>query len=273
MWWMLAGSLAVLPMQRTLALLLGVISVGWACAAGVVDLRGLIILGIIVLIARVRMHAQGRSHALTLGAEALLLAAGLALFGHLIPGFFNPKILDAVKTGPHSAPFTLYFNFDKALLPFVLLAALPSLLFVKSRFSPRIWQWLLLAASIPLLLLVAVMLGGLRIEPHFPDWLGSFMLANLFFVSFAEEALFRGYLQQRVAGWLGDVPALLIVALVFGLAHLAGGTLLVIFAALSGLIYGLAWMWSGRLWVSTLFHFGLNLCHLLLFTYPFYQSH
>ncbi|SQL02415.1 CAAX amino protease [Pseudomonas aeruginosa] len=44
-----------------------------------------------------------------------------------------------------------------------------------------------------------------------------------------------------------------------------------LFAGLAGLIYGLAWLWSGRLWVATLFHFGLNLTHLLLFTYPLYR--
>ncbi|HFS3216289.1 TPA: CPBP family intramembrane glutamate endopeptidase, partial [Escherichia coli] len=31
--------------------------------------------------------------------------------------------------------------------------------------------------------------------------------------------------------------------------------------------------WSGRLWVATLFHFGLNLCHLLFFTYPLLKHH
>jgi len=53
----------------------------------------------------------------------------------------------------------------------------------------------------------------------------------------------------------------------------AGGSLLVIFATLAGLIYGLAWMLSGRLWVAVLFHVGLNLCHLLFFTYPVFSNY
>jgi len=44
--------------------------------------------------------------------------------------------------------------------------------------------------------------------------------------------------------------------------------LLMIFAALAGLIYGLVWHWSGRLWLATAFHFALNMVHLLFFTYP-----
>jgi membrane protease YdiL (CAAX protease family) len=270
MWCILAGSLAALPFQRRLALLLGTIALGWACLEGVVDLRGVVALGIILLIARVKMHATGHSRVLTAGGEILLVIAALALLVHQIPGFYNPRILDDVQAGTHSAPFTLYFNFDKALMPFVLLAALPTLLFTRSDYHPKCWQWLLLILSMPVLLMVAMLLGALKIELHFPSWLGSFMLANLFFVSFAEEALFRGYLQQRLAGWLGNLPALFIAALIFGLAHIGGGLLLVVFASMAGLIYGLAWMWSGRLWVSTLCHFALNMCHLLVFTYPIY---
>ncbi|ADN00320.1 putative membrane protein [Dickeya dadantii 3937] len=56
-----------------------------------------------------------------------------------------------------------------------------------------------------------------------------------------------------------------------GALHVSGGAMLMAFAALAGLLYGLAWMWSGKLWVATLFHFGLNLYHLLFFTYPMLQ--
>jgi len=130
---------------------------------------------------------------------------------------------------------------------------------------------LVLLSAMPLLLLAATLAGGLRVEPHWPEWLGAFMLANLFFVSLAEEALFRGYIQQRLSQLLGNKQALLIAAALFGLAHFAGGLLLVFFAFLTGIIYGLAWLWSGRLWVSTLVHFAFNLLHLLFFTYPVWQ--
>ncbi len=131
------------------------------------------------------------------------------------------------------------------------------------------YQWVLLAMAIPALLLFAMALGGLAIELHLPQWLPAFMLANIFFVSLAEEALFRGAIQQSLSRYLSPYLALFITAILFGLVHFAGGMLLIIFASLAGIIYGLAWMWSGRLWVATLFHFALNLTHLLFFTYPF----
>lgn len=270
MWWILAGSLAMLRLRRGLAIFLLLIALIWGIIDNVIGFSALLAIVGISLIALIARAGEGMWSGLKTKAEVLLVAAAIGLLAHLFPGFDNPQILDAVKAGPQSAPFSMSFNFDKALIPFVLLAFWPTLFKQPVAYRPAIWAWALLVLSIPGLLLLAVSVEGLHIEPHFPGWLGSFILANLFFVSLAEEALFRGYLQQRLAGWLGPVLALFITALLFGLAHIEGGVLLVVFATLAGLIYGLAWMWSGRLWVSALFHFGLNLLQLLLFTYPYY---
>ncbi|MGA4816374.1 lysostaphin resistance A-like protein [Pseudomonas aeruginosa] len=183
-----------------------------------------------------------------------------------------PRILDKAAVGPQSLPFTMYFNFDKALVPFLLLARLPSLSPRDEARAPgRPWYWLLLVAAVPALLPLAVGVGLLRPELHAPAWLWQFILANLFFVSLAEEALFRGY-PAATPGlqWLGPWPALALAWLSSACRTSAGGPPAMLFAGLAGLIYGLAWLWSGRLWVATLFHFGLNLTHLLLFTYPLY---
>jgi len=270
MWIVLAGALASLNVTKRFALLLLLAATLMAFHQHVVGVAALPLLAAIGLLAWLR--ARFAAHRLWQGVtEALMVAIAVALFLHLFPGFYNVKQLDNVRAGPHSAPFSLWFNFDKALIPFVLLACLPTLF--KTAASPvrYSWQWIALLIAIPLLLFVAVLPGGLAREPHFPSWLALFMLSNLFFVSLAEEALFRGYLQQRLRQWLGGMPALLLTSLLFGLAHFAGGLLLVVFAALAGIIYGLAWHWSGRLWVSTLFHFAFNMTHLLFFTYPVLQ--
>ncbi|ECL3067369.1 CPBP family intramembrane metalloprotease, partial [Campylobacter jejuni] len=64
--------------------------------------------------------------------------------------------------------------------------------------------------------------------------------------------------------------ALLIASIAFGLIHYRSGILMIIFASLAGIIYGLAYKYSKSLWISVLFHCGLNLIHLIFFTYPFY---
>lgn len=203
--------------------------------------------------------------------EVLLILGCSGLFLHLIPGFDNPKVLEKVLVSPQSVPHNVYFNLDKTLIPFVLIFLMPTLFFTKDcdYKDLSIPQALLLLIAMGILLFVAVFLGILKPEFHIPTWIFVFLWVNLFFVSYVEEAFFRGYFQQRFSTWLGEYPALILSSLLFALYHLKISTLLAIFAFFAGVIYGLAWLWSGRVWISTLFHFGLNLSHLLFFTYPF----
>ncbi|WP_342059350.1 CPBP family intramembrane glutamic endopeptidase [Aeromonas sp. OTU364] len=199
-------------------------------------------------------------------ALTLVLLWALALTLHLVPGFDNLKVLDRVQAGPASVPFTLYLNLDKPLIFFGLLLAWPALLGPGGaiRWRPLALLMLPLAA----LLIAAWQLGALKPEVGLPHWWWLFALNNLLFTCVAEEALFRGLIQQGVASrskpWLG----LLVASLLFGAAHLAGGPLLVLFAALAGACYGLAFLLSGRLSVAILLHFLFNFAHLALFTYP-----
>lgn len=268
MWLLLALSLIAAGVNRAAGLALLLPATLWALWSGVMEPVGVMVMGFVALIALL-LRRYRQIAVFAVGAELFLLFVSITLLSHIMPGFNNPLVVDHQRAGPLSLPFSLSFHFDKALLPFILLAVFPSLFLCKPISRPRHggWWWLLIF-SVPLLLLLATALKGLTFERHMPPWFWSFALANLFFVSLAEEAFFRSYLQRRLSQWLGPLAGLLISALLFGVSHLAGGPLLVLFAALAGIIYGLAWMWSGSLWVAALFHFALNLLHLLFFTYP-----
>lgn len=190
----------------------------------------------------------------------------LALFLHFIPGFDNLKVLDNVYASSHSTSFTMYLNLDKPLAFFGLLLAYPALLGTSKKTNTRA----IIATIIPLFVLlpIAAILGALKPEFSVPSWLWLFMLNNLLFTCVAEEAFFRGIVQQGVSQRFGWIFGLAVASCLFGLAHFAGGTLLVIFAGLAGIGYGLIFHLTGRLWAAVLVHFLFNLAHLLFFTYP-----
>ena len=87
----------------------------------------------------------------------------------------------------------------------------------------------------------------------------------------SEEALFRGLFQTRLVdatarhGWSAH-PAILLTALVFGLAHVAGGLDFVPLATLAGIGYGYAYHVTRRIEAAILCHFSVNAARFLLFT-------
>lgn len=201
-----------------------------------------------------------------MGAYAFVFFWCIALFLHLIPGFNNAKVLDSVISGPLSLPYTLYLNLDKPLIFFALLLAYPGLLGNKDRSNKKA----LMLTAIPLfsLLPIAWGLGALKPEFTLPSWWWLFALNNLFLTCVAEEAFFRGFLQQMLTKRFNWIVGIAVASILFGLVHIGGGLLLVLFATFTGVGYGLAFHFSSRLWVAVLFHFFFNFFHLVFFTYP-----
>lgn len=208
------------------------------------------------------------------GAQGLILLSAVALTVHLLPGFDNLKLLDKVQASSGSAPFSMYLNLDKPLSLFLLLLAWPLVAGTPKPLPRRkIILLALLFAATPALLGLASLSGAIKWDPKLPGWWWLFALNNLLLTCVAEEVLFRGALQQYLVKRGGALLGITLASVLFGLAHLAGGWTLVLFAALAGVLYGLVFQLSGRLWLAALCHFCLNFCHLLLFSYPMALPH
>lgn len=198
--------------------------------------------------------------------SAFAVICCVALFLHLIPGFNNPQVLEKVQAGPLSADFNMYMNLDKPLAFFALLCIFPGLL---GRPRQPNYRGLLIVCTLLFALLpIASAIGAIKPELTLPSWWWLFAFNNLMFTCVAEEALFRGFIQQKLTKKFGVYCALVVSSLLFGAAHFSGGLLLITFATLAGLGYGLVFHLTGRLWAAVLIHFLFNFSHLVFYTYP-----
>ena len=204
----------------------------------------------------------------------LLAALSLLLGAHLLPGFHNLQALNAVLVSADGLPFTMYLNLDKTLVALGLLGwCIPRL---SRRQEWRQLLQVLLSRSLLFLLLIFILAlasGKVHWDPKLPSYTLLWMLTNLLFVCTAEEAFFRGFLQQQLALLWKNRPLqqalpLALASLVYGLSHFAGGPLYVAFVTLAGLGYGWVYQKTGCIEASILLHFALNAAHFLLFTYP-----
>jgi membrane protease YdiL (CAAX protease family) len=86
-------------------------------------------------------------------------------------------------------------------------------------------------------------------------------VAELILVAFFEEILFRGILLRILESWIGRMPALWVSACLFALAHLPneGISLLGIAVTIvAGLMFGVAFLVTRRLWLPIGIHFFWN---------------
>nr|WP_320147178.1 CPBP family intramembrane glutamic endopeptidase [uncultured Anaeromusa sp.] len=209
------------------------------------------------------------------GLIRLLLAALSVLLGaHLLPGFYNLKVLDTMVISTDGIPFTMYLNLDKTLVALGLLGWCVPRLSTRQEWR-QLLQFLLSCSLIllPPIFILALASGKVHWDPKLPSYTLLWMLTNLLFVCTAEEAFFRGFLQQQLSLlWrnrpLPQVMPLVLASFFYGLSHFAGGPLYVAFVSLAGLAYGWVYQKTSCIEASILLHFSLNAAHFLLFTYP-----
>jgi len=247
-----------------LSALVSALAFGFVSWAGFLALLGLALAG---------HYAQARTRSAAV-ARLLLLLGSLALAAHLVPGFENPRIIDGAVLSEGGIRYTKYLNFDKGAVGLLLLAFGHEL--------ARGWvEWgRILRRTAPVALGTAVVLmalsflfGYARWDPGWPPILLVWAWTNLFFTCVAEEAVFRGLIQRQLSTTLassrfGPWLALSLSALLFGLAHYAGGPKYVLLSTLAGLGYGWAFMRTDRIEASIATHFFVNFVHFTLFTYP-----
>ncbi|MBS0604940.1 MAG: CPBP family intramembrane metalloprotease [Verrucomicrobia bacterium] len=204
----------------------------------------------------------------------------LALAFHFLPGFHNWKLAADLAISPGAYPYNLWFNFDK---PFIGIFALAfGIPLISSR--PQLLK--VLKLSIPMSLAGILIMMGISLhfdlvkwDPKIPVIFFIWLIDNLIFVCIPEEAFFRGFIQRWLFNWFGETPlagfgSIFVTSIFFTLLHLIWVAnlpfLCLVFVA--SMIYGTIYQVTKSIEASIFCHFGLNLTHLLLFTYPALQG-
>ncbi|AUA58113.1 CAAX amino terminal protease self- immunity [Achromobacter spanius] len=266
----LAAALLWLPATRRWALAPLAIAWGWAWADGVIDPVAFAAPALLVLAAA--WVRPGSGDAARAAGHVLFLPVAGALFLHLAPGFHNPLVIAPAPLTADAVAFGMYLNLDKPLVAFwVVLALAPPMAGADLR-RTLLAAVLACGAAVLACLGIALAMGVVGWAPKWPDSGWIWLINNALLVTLAEEALFRGYVQQQLAArwrhhaW-GAWAALGVAAILFGLAHFAGGWQWMLLAAIAGAAYGVAYR-HGGLAAAVLAHLGLNAAHFGLFTYP-----
>ncbi|MEX0589089.1 MAG: lysostaphin resistance A-like protein [Cyanobium sp.] len=250
----------------------------------------LLVIGTVLLVRQLWLRWRGKGHAtsplagppLTLSEATLLIAGGFVVLGELVVPLLLAPLLQGLLN-----PLNLQPALQQGLLVMGLylgLMAVP-LLMLWSQLRPHgvapaggwlQWHWQPLGSALRralaqvLMVLPAVALVGWLLERLVGDPGGSnpllelvlnsanplallcFAFTALVLAPLFEETLFRGVLLPVLAQRWGGLAAVLISALVFGIAHLSLGELPPLFV----LGLGLGWLrlQSGRLGASVLMH-------------------
>lgn len=266
----LSAALLWPPATRRWALAPLAVAWGWALADGVIDPVALMAPALLLLAAVcVRPAAPDAARA---AGHVLFLLLAAALFLHGLPGFHNPQVIAPAPLSSDALPFGMYLNLDKPLVAFwVVLALAPPMAGASGR-ATLAAAVLACAGAVLACLGLGLALNVVGWAPKWPEPAWIWLVNNALLVTLAEEALFRGYVQQQLSmrwrrhAW-GGWAALAIAAVLFGLAHYAGGWQWMLLASCAGVAYGVAYRYGG-LAAAVLAHLGLNAAHFGLFTYP-----
>lgn len=241
--------------------------------SGYLTWAAVVALGIFGVIAHLAARSEAsRLQRIFLGLLTALLA--LALATHRLPGFNNPVLIANAKFSADAAPYTQYLNFDKAAVGLILLVYFCNRSKNSSDWSASLRRTYPIALTTAVIVIAAsIILGFVRPDFKLSWYTPVFLATNLLFTCVAEEAFFRGFFQERLAGSLsifrfGEWIAVLLSALFFGAVHYAGGPTYIMLAVLAGLGYAYVYAVVKRIEASIMVHFVFNAIHFIGFTYP-----
>lgn len=247
-----------------------------ALAAGIVEPFGLAWIAAFAGSVHIFSHSP-RAGWTRIAALAAIVVLAAGLMAHRLPGFNNPRVIASRQFSADALPFGLHLNFDKTMVGLFILGWCHQRISRAAEWRAALRATALRAMVITAgLILLSLITGYVRFDPKFPPEAWLWLWANLCLTCMAEEAIFRGFIQAGLARkWSGirggEWLALVVAAILFGVAHFGGGFAYVVLSSLAGIGYGWVYLRTGRIEASILTHFSVNAVHFIGFTYPALQ--
>ena len=183
---------------------------------------------------------------------------------HLVPGFNNIQI-----------DSKFFLSFDSTYVGTLPLLFVTPLTRKLHDWKPVFTKGLLITfLGLGIMIGLALISGTVKLQFKIPSYPFLRYFNNLIFVSIAEEALYRGFIQNKLIDWLQKIQykkyiALFLTALIFTFTHWFWapdiGTFIFVF--LAGLLYGYVYVATERIESAVICHFLLNFIHMTFFTY------
>jgi hypothetical protein len=253
-----------------------ILSVGAGYVTGALRMPALIWIAILVVLALFHRAQRARGSGIGQAASGIaffLFALACALL--LLPGFERTTLVPDTVLSPGASPFNVGLGFPKVVTGILILGLLNETRIrgiaeagaVARRTAPVFLVTVLAAVA------CVFATGYVAFAPKWTTLFIPWAVANLFFTCLAEEAFFRGFVQHELTRigqhkGLAAAFALVVSAILFGLAHFGGGWRYVLVATVAGVGYGWAYQRTQRIEAAMAVHFSANALHFLLFTYP-----
>ncbi len=193
----------------------------------------------------------------------ILIAAGFIFSMKILPGFTPYRFTSRFAIGLEG-PIT-------GLLPLALIVPLAR---TKTDWLKALLGLIYGCVGIAILALVAVKVGVVHWQWKLPPLAYERFIVNFFLTCIAEEAFFRGFIQNRLCGYFQKASfskgyALLITSTLFTVKHLIWSPDIATlgFVFLASLLYGGVYLMSKRIESAIVTHFLLNFIHMTFFSY------
>lgn len=251
------------------------IGIGVICAliTNVISQSALFII-VIYFLANYLFYKKQVSHFASGVLAIIIFAIAWMLSSHLVPGFISWQIIYSEILSPDAEKFSLYLNMDKVIAGMGIMV----FGFIPLRRSIQIRHMIItmLPASILCILLIsitALVMKVVNFDPKFPDLWITWILISLLVHSFAEEVIFRYFLQGGIQNILitykySPLISILVSSTAFTFYQAPQPTNFLISVFIASLFFAYVFHKTKRVESSILLHFMVNFVHFFFFTYP-----